>query len=619
MMKIAVLPFNAAAPVDPALARQLGYFFTETLRTNTQLEIAAVNYLSQIQDSTPPQFINENPSESLNDSQILLQFFDQTGVSQLIDGLLALEKNQTYKLTYRYFEHQNPNPVYTKEIFFEPDQLFKGMQELCADIAKQFEQKLPEKLFEDPVEMFGTQHPEAFIQFMIGYDALVYIEKSEGRVAPDYSPKGAMEAFIKSLEVDMNWEGPYMGLVQLCRLSTQLRMGTPEDIEHSLKKLIELFPEDERAIFAIGEFYEAIGNLNQAAESFEKASQLAENEPAIYTRLGLVQNALGMPFNAEKNLKKAMELEGQDKPSADHLANILLQTDRAHEVPKLWKEMIDLNPQNPIAHAKYAISLIQTKQDAEALRAFDLGLEILEDSTPLKRYYASVLARKNEYDRAMDYFEDYLDANPTNVEALLEYAQTLLAAGRTLEAPKVLRDLLSLQIDPNLRAEITALLIELEQPKRIEALQTAKEQMDQKDLTKAIHNIQALKNWLSDYWKLWALLSSAYNQASLYKEAEEAARNLIQLYPNCEPAYAELAASMMGQGKDEEAYELSRYAITHISNSIPMAINLAVTAKRTGREEETASLIKQIREAAGSDQSIQSILAELEAPLQAHS
>lgn len=619
MMKIAVLPFNAADPVDPALARQLGYFFTETLRTNTTIEIAAVNYLSQIQDSTPAQFINESPSKNLNSSEILLQFFDQTEVNQLIDGLLSLEENKTYKLTYRYFEHQNPNPVYTKEIFFVPDQLFEGMRQLCTDISSQFEQKLPEKLFNDPAEMFGTQNPEAFIQFMIGYDALVYIEKSEGRVTSDYSPKSAMEAFIKALEIDKNWEGPYMGLVQLCRLSTQLRMGNPEDIEQSLKKLIELFSEDERAIFAIGEFYEAIGKLNEAAESYEKASQLAENEPAIYTRLALVQHALGMPFNAEKNLKKAMDIEGSDKPSADHLANILIQTDRAHEVPKLWKEIIELDPQNPIAHAKYAISLIQTKQDTEGLRAFDLGLEILEDSTPLKRYYASVLARKNEYDRAMDYFEDYLDANPTDVDALLEYAQTLMAAERTFEVPKILRDLLNLQIDPNLRAEVTAWLIELEQPKRVEAIQAAKDQMAKKDLTAAIHSLQAVKNWLSDYWKLWALLSSAYNQAGRYKEAEEAAHTLINLYPNCEPAYAELAASMMGQGKDEEAYELSRYAITHISNSIPMAINLAVTAKRTGRDEETKSLIKQIRESAGNDQSIESILAELESPLQVHS
>ena len=40
-----------------------------------------------------------------------------------------------------------------------------------------------------------------------------------------------------------------------------------------------------------------------------------------------------------------LELEGDDKPSTDFLANVLAQTNREHEVPALWKALIDKNPQ----------------------------------------------------------------------------------------------------------------------------------------------------------------------------------------------------------------------------------------------------------------------------------
>src|SRR5690606_29180901 len=99
-------------------------------------------------------------------------------------------------------------------------------------------------------------------------------------------------------------------------------------------------PEDSRAWFALAEFYEAIGNAQEASEKYEKSSQLDPEEPAIIHRLARMQLFLGMPVNAERNLRKAVDMEGDDKPSLDLLSDVLAQTGRVHEVPELWKDII---------------------------------------------------------------------------------------------------------------------------------------------------------------------------------------------------------------------------------------------------------------------------------------
>ncbi|MFX8373902.1 hypothetical protein ABTL76_20070, partial [Acinetobacter baumannii] len=78
--------------------------------------------------------------------------------------------------------------------------------------------------------------------------------------------------------------------------------------------------------------------------------------------------------------------------------------------------------QDALVHAKYAMALLAAGRKDEGLRAFDHGLETLEETTLLKRYYAPVLAGEDDTDRAMDFYEDYLDENPNDVGAMVEYA-----------------------------------------------------------------------------------------------------------------------------------------------------------------------------------------------------
>lgn len=610
-MRVAVLPFNAAEGTKPALGRQFAAFAAEQLRAHAGADINVVSYLTQVQEadgSVRAAFVNI--ADELLPFEQLKDLFEQAQVELVMDGMLRQDDDH-FSLTVRFHTKDNPEPKSIETIEFDKAELFSVLHRLVKKLADESEVGLPEFLAGETME-FGTDDPNSFLKFLEGYDALNYIQQANGAVAYEFSPQGGVDALLEAVEADSDFEGPYQVLVQLCRACASFRIGTFEIIEQALTKLTELLPDEFPAYFALGEVYQQVGALDKAMQFYEKALQKEPNDPALYARLGIAQLQSGMPVNAERNFRKALELEGPDKPSADYLANVLQQTGRGHEIPGVWKSILDEDSTNAQAHAKYAMALIQNGKEAEGERAFENALETLEDNTLIKRYYAPYLVHKNDLDRAMDFYEDSLDVAPNDVQTLIEYAQTLEAADRAFEVPNVLKQVLASNPDPNLRAQVLARLIELEQPKRVESVENARQKMENGDFQGAIRDLKPMRNWLADYWKLWALLSSAYNRTEQFAEAEEAARRLLEMYPGCEPAYGELVQALSGQGRAEEAYETMRYAAMSNPGSLPIHLNLGLAAKRAGHEEEARQLARQIREAVGPNPDIEPVLSEME-------
>lgn len=610
-MSIAVLPFNAGPETRPTLARQFANFAAEIVRARTGAEVQSVNYLLKIEQTNPPKYANVNPSEGLNEPEMVQQLFQQTDAKVALDGLLV-EKDGQFHLTYRVFSRDEEQPVSSETLTFDSAGAFAPMRALVEEVAARAEQVLPPEISKDE-ELFGTTDAVAFVKFLEGYDALQYIEKTQGQVVAEFNPKFAFDLLIEAIAADKDWEAPYATLVQICRQCANYRIGTAEMLEEVLNKAIELEPSDVRPHIVLGELFQAVNDFDRANDAYEKALTLDPNEPALYTRLGIVQMQRGMPANAEQSFRKAMEMEGEDKPSTGFLANVLQQSGRAHEVPELWKAILDANPKNSHAWANYGGSLMAAGNSAEALRAFDEGLEKAEEDVIVKRSYAPALASVEEWDRAMDLYEDCLDVAPTDIQLLLEYAQTLQNAGRSFEVPKILRDVLGANPDPNTRAQTLAWLVELEQPKRIETVKSAQDRMNENDFEGAVKLLRPMRNWLADYWKMWALYASALNRVEDHREAEDAATKLINLFPGQEIGFVELGNALMSQGKNEEAYNAMRYGMNTINGSLGIAVQYGLACRRAGHVEEAQNMAEQLRRALGEKAAdIEGALKEME-------
>lgn len=627
-MKLAALPFNAMEGTKPAIGRQLSNFACDTVRAATQAEINSVSFLTQIEEGPNGRAAFINIADTLLDRQWIEQMFEQSGVDVIMDGLVEQREDESFKLIVRFHAKNTEQPIFEETTEFPLADLFSVLHKLVHKVAEMAGTQLPPEIAGQMD--FGTDDPSAFLKFLEGYDALTYIQQTQGRVANEFSPEAAIATLLEACKADKDFLGPYETLVQLARLCAQFRIGTLEMVEKALEELKALVPNDFRAQFALAEVYESVGDAARGSDGYEKALKIREerhkelvdaNEEdpgyeqeiaAMYTRIGRAQLNLNMPVNAERNFRRALELEGPDKPSLDWLAMVLSNTGRNHEVPPLWEEQVRLNPDNPHIRAKYAISLVQAGREEDGVKAFEEGIAAIADNIVLKRYFAPILAQRGDYDRAMDYYEDALDVAPTDVPVLLEYAQVLEKAGREFEVPKVLRDVLAANPDPNTRAMALAKLIELEQPKRAAMVEAARQKMEAGDYEGALRDLKPLRNWLADYWKMWALLSSAHNHLMQPTEAEEAARNLIDLFPACEPAYGELATALFNQNRAEEAYHLLRIAAANMPQSLPVHVNLALAARRAGQIEEARALARQIRELVGPNPELEQILREID-------
>jgi tetratricopeptide (TPR) repeat protein len=593
------------------LARQFAQFISEIARSASGQEIEAISYMAQYEDEGVLRVAMVNPSEELNDTTVIGQFFQQAEVTDAIDGLLKENENGGGVLTMRSFAGGNTEPAHSFEYPYLPGGVFAAIRSAIRDLTELAGGKLDESLNDDQA-LFGTTDATGFLKFLEGYDAAQYIEKSNGNVAKEFNPQDSMKSLIEAAQGDKDWEAPMLALLSLCRLCAQYRVGNAEMVVEAYNQLVELFPEEPRVWFGMGDFMQAMGDNGRAADAFEKAHRFAPEEPAILSRLAIAQLNLGMPANAERNLRKAIDLEPEEKPSLDVLANVLNSTGRNHEVPALWKEQLESRPQDAMVHAKYAMSLINNGRKEEGLRAFDHGLETLEETTLLKRFYAPVLATEDDTDRAMDFYEDYLDENPNDVAAMVEYAQTLQKANREFEIPPVLKNILASNPDMDTKAQTQAWLIELEQPKRAEAVNQAASKAEKGDFDGAVRELKPLRQWLADYWKLWMVLASTQNQLGQYTDAEQSARRLLELFPSCEPGYVELNNALAAQNKFDEAFALMQVAFANMNQSLPIAISYGLAAKRVGRDDEARQLARNIREAVGEQAELNEVLAELE-------
>lgn len=607
-MRVAALPFSTAEGVPDALGRQFVAFATETLRS-AGADIVTLNLMTQLQVQ-PGRSAFVNLGGSMMAKEQMMPIFTQVKAQLVVDGLLEMT-GDSYQFTLRFTSEENPDEPKVETETFARNQIFDVLRSLLVRIAAEGKMAFPPNFNLNSIR-FGTENADAFVKFMEGHDALAYIQQANGMVVQGFDPEHQFNLLIEAVQLDPNFMGAYEVILQLAQACSQARIGRFVTLEAALRKLTELVPTDYRAWYMLAEVHTTIGEWAEAATYYEKAIDIEPNDPALYSRLALAQLNQGMPVNAERSLRKALEREGDEKPSLDLLSSVLIQTGRGHEVPALWKERIDARPTEPSFHAKYAVALMKGGNKAEAEKAFENALQNLEDTVIIKRYYAPILVEQGEVDRAMDFYEDCLDVNPADVPLMLEYATALDKGDREFEIPPVLRNILATNPDPNTKARVNGWLIELEQPKRIEAVNEAATKVENGDFDGAIRELKPLKNWLSEYWRYWAVLANCYNHLGDYTEAETAAGQLVNLMPGYEQGYGELMRALSGQEKFDQAYRAMKWAATNMPQSLPINLNLGLAAKQAGHVDEARALAKQIREALGANAEFEPVLTEME-------
>lgn len=149
--------------------------------------------------------------------------------------------------------------------------------------------------------------------------------------------------------------------------------------EEHLKKLIELYPNDERAQGQLGQFYFGQQKYNLAVEHLKKSTEIAPDYTSSYNMLGYSYRNLENYTEAEKAFKKYIELIPDDPNPYDSYAEMLSKQGRYEESIVQYNKALEKNPGFFASHMGISNNLIYLNRHDEAVANCNKAYEIAKN------------------------------------------------------------------------------------------------------------------------------------------------------------------------------------------------------------------------------------------------
>ena len=120
------------------------------------------------------------------------------------------------------------------------------------------------------------------------------------------------------------------------------RMGNYERADIDLLKSIEIRPDDPYSLnYLAYSWLERNHKIQEAIQMLDKAYNQKENDPYITDSVGWGYYLIGDFQNAEKYLRKALELMPDDPIVNDHYGDVLWQLNRKMQANYFWKNVLE--------------------------------------------------------------------------------------------------------------------------------------------------------------------------------------------------------------------------------------------------------------------------------------
>jgi tetratricopeptide (TPR) repeat protein len=275
-----------------------------------------------------------------------------------------------------------------------------------------------------------------------------------------------------------------------------------------LEKATALYPNDERAQFALANYYFGQQDLNSAVDHYKKATSIAPNFTPAYNVLGYAYRQKGDFTNAEEAFKKYIELLPSDPNPYDSYAELLLKMGRFDDSVTQYNKALGIDTHFNASRFGISADLTYMGKAGEARTVLQQMADMSRNDGELRTAYfgmAVVDSDSGDYSRALkDMDMEYAVAEKKN--DLASMSADLQAKGNILaEIPKY--DDAKSQFDRSLQL-----------------IESADVSQEIKDNAKLLHhfNMCALAIGMKDY-------SAASGHAEEYRKGAEAGKNPAQI------------------------------------------------------------------------------------------
>lgn len=158
------------------------------------------------------------------------------------------------------------------------------------------------------------------------------------------------------------------------------------------------------------------------------------NDPARWTRLGMVCQANGLLGAARAAYAQAIALDPDDARSTYRLATVDARLGRTDDAIAEARRTVALDPQYAPAHRRLGLWLLDRDDSAGAEQAFARAIELQPDDPSGWTGLARVYLQRNDNGRAADLLEKLLAKNPGHRYALQLLGTAYRRVGRVDEA-----------------------------------------------------------------------------------------------------------------------------------------------------------------------------------------
>jgi Flp pilus assembly protein TadD len=183
---------------------------------------------------------------------------------------------------------------------------------------------------------------------------------------------------------------------------------------------------DAEVYFYLGNCSLYSGRNEEAERDFKKAVDLDRNSLEARNNLGMVQYLTGRSKEAIESFRKALGINSNSDKTLDNLGIALVETGEIEEGIRNIKKAADINPSNAIAWHNYGAVLYNANQNIPAaLDAFEHYLRLRPDDHETWFLCAGLIRRVSDSDgeKAREFLLKAIEGNPQKGEYLEEFVK----------------------------------------------------------------------------------------------------------------------------------------------------------------------------------------------------
>jgi tetratricopeptide (TPR) repeat protein len=211
------------------------------------------------------------------------------------------------------------------------------------------------------------------------------------------------------------------------RLATLLfQIGNYQEAKKEYQKVLDLDPDDLKALSGLGASYEAEGSLDEAIETYQKLSKLDPANQKLRDRLIYLYLRTGKVKEATEEAEFLYDLRPDDVEMKKKLGTLYFSQGEYEKAESLFTLYVQSNPDDPSVHFYLGQIATQKKEMEVAKKEFEKTISLEDSVSDGWINLALIYLYQDSIQKAISVYKEALEkvSNKTKIQYLLGSAYT---------------------------------------------------------------------------------------------------------------------------------------------------------------------------------------------------